>query len=79
MTSLMDFVSQHKIDKSFISCFQMAQTLVRILPDGQQVKREVDFVLDQISETMTPMHYHAREVIFVTYNKVNYLSNMNLW
>jgi hypothetical protein len=28
---------------------------------------------------MTPMHYHAREVIFVTYNKVNYLSNMNLW
>ncbi|XP_064624636.1 paladin-like isoform X2 [Lineus longissimus] len=50
--------------------FQVVQTLVRILPDGHQVKREVDFILDQISETMTPMHYHAREIIFVTYNKM---------
>ena len=35
------------------------------------MKREVDFVLDQCSDTMTPMHYHLREVILVTYNKVS--------
>lgn len=43
---------------------------MRILPNGQQVKREVDFVLDECFETMSPMHFHIREVIFVTYNKV---------
>lgn len=30
----------------------------------------MDFILDQCSDTMTPMHYHIREVIFVTYNKM---------
>jgi len=49
---------------------QVVQELVRRIPDGHQVKREVDFILNQISDTMTPMHYHIREVIFVTYNKV---------
>ena len=49
---------------------QIVQQLVRRIPDGHQVKREVDFILNQISDTMTPMHYHIREVIFVTYNKV---------
>ena len=49
---------------------QVVQQLVRRIPDGHQVKREVDFILNQISDTMTPMHYHIREVIFVTYNKV---------
>lgn len=44
---------------------------MRILPNGQQVKREVDFVLDECFETMSPMHFHIREVIFVTYNKVS--------
>ena len=47
--------------------------LVRRLPDGYQRKREVDFVLDRLFETMTPMHFHLREVIFVTYNKVGYV------
>lgn len=50
---------------------QIVQKLVRILPNGQQVKREVDFVLDECFETMSPMHFHIREVIFVTYNKVS--------
>jgi len=49
---------------------QVVQQLVRRIPDGHQVKREVDFILNQISDTMTPMHYHMREEIFVTYNKV---------
>lgn len=51
--------------------FQIVQKLVRILPNGQQVKREVDFILDECFETMSPMHFHIREVIFVTYNKVS--------
>ena len=50
---------------------QIVQEVVRRIPNGQQVKREVDFVLDQCSDTMTPMHYHLREVILVTYNKVS--------
>lgn len=49
---------------------QVVQEIVRRIPDGHQVKREVDFILNQCSETMTPLHYHIREVIFVTYNKV---------
>ncbi|KAK6187559.1 hypothetical protein SNE40_005557 [Patella caerulea] len=44
--------------------------LVRMLPAGQQVKREVDLILDRIFETMSPMHFHLREVIFFTYNKI---------
>lgn len=48
----------------------MVLELVRKIPDGQQVKREVDYVLNQCSETMTPMHYHVREMIWVTYTKV---------
>ncbi|XP_067672174.1 paladin-like isoform X2 [Haliotis asinina] len=50
--------------------FIIVQKLVRLLPEGQQVKREVDLVLDQVFETMSPMHFHLREVIFVTYNKI---------
>jgi len=49
---------------------QVVQDLARRIPDGHQVKREVDFILNQISDTMTPMHYHIREVIFVKLNKV---------
>ena len=41
-----------------------------MLPSGQQVKREVDFMLDEIFNTMTPMMFHMREIIFVTFNKV---------
>ena len=53
-----------------IFCYQIVQKLVRMLPDGQQVKREVDFILDEIFNTMTPTMFHMREIIFVTYNKV---------
>ncbi|XP_070544590.1 paladin-like [Ptychodera flava] len=50
--------------------FICVEKLVRRLPNGNQIKREVDFILDKCSETMTPMHYHAREVIFSTFNKI---------
>ncbi|KAL5018749.1 hypothetical protein ScPMuIL_004471 [Solemya velum] len=50
--------------------FLIVQKLVRILPQGQQLKREVDFILDECFDTMSPMHFHIREVIFVTYNKM---------
>ncbi|GFR60006.1 paladin-like [Elysia marginata] len=49
--------------------FLVVERLVWMLPQGQQVKREVDLVLDRLFETMSPMHFHLREVIFVTYNK----------
>lgn len=42
-----------------------------MLPDGHQVKREVDFILDEIFNTMTPMMFHMREIIFVKYNEVS--------
>ncbi|KAJ7379134.1 Paladin [Desmophyllum pertusum] len=48
--------------------FSVIRHLKRVLPSGPQRKREVDYVLDRISETMTPMHYHSREVIFSTFN-----------
>lgn len=48
--------------------FSVIRHLKRVLPNGPQRKREVDYVLDRISETMTPMHYHFREVIFSTFN-----------
>lgn len=44
--------------------------LVRLLPDGHKRKREVDMALDCVSETMTPMHYHLREIIISTYRQV---------
>ncbi|XP_041362865.1 paladin-like isoform X2 [Gigantopelta aegis] len=48
----------------------IVQKLVRLLPEGQQVKREVDLVLDILFETMSTTLFHLREVIFVTYNKI---------
>lgn len=50
--------------------FVVVMRLVRRLPEGHQRKREVDLVLDRLFETMSPMHYHLREVIFVKYNKI---------
>lgn len=44
--------------------------VVRLLPNGHHVKREVDTALDLVSETMTPMHYHLREIIISTYRQV---------
>ncbi|KAK1794480.1 hypothetical protein P4O66_011351 [Electrophorus voltai] len=46
--------------------FEVVMKLVRLLPDGHQMKREVDAALDSVSETMTPMHYHLREIIIST-------------
>ncbi|XP_061612493.1 paladin isoform X2 [Phyllopteryx taeniolatus] len=50
--------------------FQVVMQLVRLLPDGQRMKREVDMALDSVSETMTPMHYHLREIIICTYRQI---------
>ncbi|XP_032236615.2 paladin isoform X3 [Nematostella vectensis] len=52
--------------------FSVIRHLMRVLPNGPQRKREVDYCLDKVSETMTPMHYHAREVIFSTFHKYKY-------
>uniref|UniRef100_A0A8C4NVD1 Paladin n=1 Tax=Dicentrarchus labrax TaxID=13489 RepID=A0A8C4NVD1_DICLA len=49
--------------------FEVVMQLVRLLPDGHRMKREVDMALDSVSETMTPMHYHLREVIISTYRQ----------
>ena len=51
-------------------CVQVVMQLVRLLPDGHRMKREVDMALDSVSETMTPMHYHLREIIICTYRQV---------
>nr|XP_061822560.1 paladin isoform X1 [Nerophis lumbriciformis] len=50
--------------------FQVVMQLVRLIPDGQRMKREVDMALDFVSETMTPMHYHLREIIICTYRQI---------
>ncbi|XP_030255844.1 paladin isoform X1 [Sparus aurata] len=50
--------------------FEVVMQLVRLLPDGHRMKREVDMALDSVSETMTPMHYHLREVIISTYRQI---------
>ncbi|XP_062269620.1 paladin isoform X2 [Platichthys flesus] len=50
--------------------FEVVMQLVRLLPDGHRMKREVDTALDSISETMTPMHYHLREIIICTYRQI---------
>ncbi|KAL7856490.1 hypothetical protein SRHO_G00153890 [Serrasalmus rhombeus] len=50
--------------------FEVVMKLVRVLPDGHRMKREVDMALDSVSETMTPMHYHLREIIICTYRQM---------
>ncbi|XP_030631555.1 paladin [Chanos chanos] len=50
--------------------FEVVMQLVRLLPDGHKMKREVDMALDAVSETMTPMHYHLREIIICTYRQI---------
>lgn len=50
---------------------QVVMKVVQLLPDGHRVKKEVDSALDTVSETMTPMHYHLREVIISTYRQVS--------
>lgn len=50
--------------------FEVVMRLIRLLPDGQRMKREVDIALDSVSETMTPMHHHLREIIICTYRQI---------
>lgn len=50
---------------------QVVMKVVQLLPDGHRVKKEVDAALDIVSETMTPMHYHLREIIICTHRQVS--------
>lgn len=50
---------------------QVVMKVVQLLPDGHRMKKEVDMALDTVSETMTPMHYHLREIIICTYRQVS--------
>ncbi|XP_029464910.1 paladin isoform X2 [Rhinatrema bivittatum] len=50
--------------------FEVVMKIVLLLPDGHRLKKEVDMALDSVSETMTPMHYHLREIIISTYRQV---------
>ncbi|NXQ98421.1 PALD protein, partial [Sagittarius serpentarius] len=49
--------------------FEVVMKVVQLLPDGHRMKKEVDMALDTVSETMTPMHYHLREIIISTYRQ----------
>uniref|UniRef100_A0A8C0EGN1 Phosphatase domain containing paladin 1 n=1 Tax=Bubo bubo TaxID=30461 RepID=A0A8C0EGN1_BUBBB len=49
--------------------FEVVMRVVQLLPDGHRMKKEVDMALDTVSETMTPMHYHLREIIICTYRQ----------
>ncbi|XP_060710023.1 paladin isoform X1 [Hemiscyllium ocellatum] len=50
--------------------FEIVMQIVRLLPDGHKMKKEVDLALDIVSETMTPMHYHLREIVICTYRQI---------
>ncbi|CAH8666745.1 unnamed protein product [Schistosoma margrebowiei] len=49
--------------------FIIIKKLIRMLPRGHQIKREVDYVLDRCYESMSMMHFHTREEIYFTYVK----------
>ncbi|CAM4593654.1 paladin isoform X1 [Caretta caretta] len=49
--------------------FEVVMKVVQLLPEGHRMKKEVDMALDTVSETMTPMHYHLREIIICTYRQ----------
>ncbi|XP_051875968.1 paladin-like [Pristis pectinata] len=49
--------------------FEAVLSLVRILPNGDEMKKEVDRALDAVSDSMTPMMHHLRELILNTYKK----------
>ncbi|XP_013862429.1 paladin [Austrofundulus limnaeus] len=55
--------------------FEVVMQLIRLLPDGHKMKKEVDMALDIVSETMTPMHYHLREIIICTYRQAKHEKN----
>ncbi|XP_043562686.1 paladin-like [Chiloscyllium plagiosum] len=49
--------------------FEAILNLVRLLPNGNEMKKEVDRALDAVSDSMTPMMHHLRELIINTYKK----------
>ncbi|KAF7247393.1 Paladin, partial [Varanus komodoensis] len=49
--------------------FEVVMKVVQLLPEGHQMKKQVDMALDIVSETMTPMHYHLREIIICSYRQ----------
>ncbi|XP_059501011.1 paladin-like [Stegostoma tigrinum] len=49
--------------------FEVILNLVRLLPNGSEMKKEVDRALDAVSDSMTPMMHHLRELIINTYKK----------
>ncbi|XP_067886515.1 paladin-like [Heterodontus francisci] len=49
--------------------FEAILNLLRLLPNGDQMKKEVDRALDAVSDSMTPMMHHLRELIINTYKK----------
>ncbi|XP_078069977.1 paladin-like [Mustelus asterias] len=49
--------------------FEAILNLVRLLPNGDEMKKEVDRALDAVSDSMTPMMHHLRELIINTYKK----------
>ncbi|XP_018420406.1 PREDICTED: paladin isoform X2 [Nanorana parkeri] len=56
--------------------FEVVMKIVQLLPDGHKIKKEVDMALDSVSETMTPMHYHLREIIICTYRQIKTAKNV---
>ncbi|XP_014771798.1 paladin [Octopus bimaculoides] len=60
-------ISLHDAEQS-MGNFPIVRRLVALLPDGYQIKREVDFVLDNLFEMMSTTHFHMREMILATYN-----------
>uniref|UniRef100_A0A8D2J8C7 Paladin n=1 Tax=Varanus komodoensis TaxID=61221 RepID=A0A8D2J8C7_VARKO len=48
---------------------RVVMKVVQLLPEGHQMKKQVDMALDIVSETMTPMHYHLREIIICSYRQ----------
>ncbi|XP_048475716.1 paladin-like [Rhincodon typus] len=49
--------------------FEAILNLVRLLPNGSEMKKEVDRALDAVSDSMTPMMHHLRELIINTCKK----------
>ncbi|KAI4874210.1 hypothetical protein NFI96_030408 [Prochilodus magdalenae] len=58
--------------------FEVVMEVVRLLPNGYRIKREVDMALDIVSETMTPMHYHLREIIICSYKQASLRMNFRV-
>ncbi|MEE6488347.1 hypothetical protein FKM82_015208 [Ascaphus truei] len=56
--------------------FEVVMKIVQLLPDGHKMKKEVDMALDIVSETMTPMHYHLREIMISTYRQIKTAKNV---